>query len=209
MNVVEIIEILEQQYPDAKCELNYRNAFELTVAVVLSAQTTDIAVNKVTKELFKKYDTPSKLANASLEDVESTIKQIGLYHNKTLNIIELSKQLIDDFNGEVPNTMNELISLKGVGKKTANVILAECFNIPALAVDTHVERVSKRLGLVNKKATVEEVERALKKKIPIDLWIKSHLLLLFFGRYQCQARKPLCENCKFISICKQNKKSTG
>ena len=205
MNVSEIISELEHLFPDAHCELNYRSPFELTIAVVLSAQTTDIAVNKVTAKLFEKYDTAAKLADANLDDVETIIKKIGLYHNKALNIIALSKQLIDDFDGVVPNTMEELVTLKGVGRKTANVILGECYNIPALAVDTHVERVAKRLGLVKSDAKVEEVERTLKKKIPIEYWIKCHHLLIFFGRYLCQARKPLCGDCPFVSICRFKK----
>ena len=204
----EISKILEEIYflfPNASCELNYNNVFELLVAVVLSAQTTDKSVNKVTVELFDKYPTPYLLANASYEDVKNIIKSIGLSNVKSNNIIKLSKELVEKFDGDVPNDFNELIKLPGVGRKTANVILSEGFKIPRIAVDTHVERVSKRLEIVSDDASVLEVEEALMSLIDESYWHKSHHLLLFFGRYFCLAKKPNCENCFNKDNCKYYK----
>ena len=204
-NKEEVSKILEEIYklfPNASCELNYNNIFELLIAVVLSAQTTDKSVNKVTPYLFEKYPTPMMLANADKDDVKFIIKSIGLSNVKSNNIINLSKELTDRFDGIVPNDFHELISLPGVGRKTANVILSEGFKIPRIAVDTHVERVSKRLGIVSEDASVLEVEEALMSLIDESLWHKSHHLLLFFGRYFCLAKKPNCENCFNKENCK-------
>ncbi len=184
-------------YPDAKCELNYSSIYELVIAVSLSAQTTDRAVNKVTKVLFDKYPTMNDLANANLSDVEDILRVLGLYRNKAKNVIAIAKMLIDDFNGQVPETREELTKLPGVGRKTANVVISEGFRKPALAVDTHVERVSKRLGLAKKDDDVRVVEEKLTKIFPEDKWHKLHHMLIFFGRYTCKATNPNCLECPF------------
>lgn len=196
-----ILEVLESMFPDAKGELDYNNDFELLIAVLLSAQTTDIAVNKITPNLFKKYPTPYELANAKIEDVMELINKIGLYKVKSKNIINLSKILISDFNGRVPNTREELESLPGVGRKTANVVLSIIFDIPAIAVDTHVNRVSKRLGLANPDDSLLEVENKLMDTYNKKYWQKLHHQLIFFGRYHCTARKPKCNECSLVDIC--------
>ena len=208
MKAKRILATLEQMFPDAECELNYESVFQLLVAVVLSAQTTDIAVNKVTVDLFDKFDSADKLAEAPIEEVESILKKLGLYHNKSKNIISLSKQLIDKFDGVVPNNMEDLITLDGVGRKTANVVLGEYYNIPSIAVDTHVERVTKRLGLVKDNASVLEVEKTLMKKYPKNIWVKLHHQLIFFGRYHCKAKKPNCEECLLVKDCNYYKKKS-
>lgn len=192
---------LEELFPDAKAELDFTNHFELLIAVVLSAQTTDIAVNKVTKELFRKYPTPADLMIAELEDVMSTIKTIGLYKTKAKNIIGLAKILIEAHHGEVPNDRTALESLPGVGRKTANVVLSNAFGVPAIAVDTHILRISKRLGLAAESDNVLEVEQKLNKQFPKEQWLKLHHQLIFFGRYHCIARKPKCDTCKMQTIC--------
>ena len=197
-----IVETLEAMFPNAKAELDFTNNFELLVAVVLSAQTTDVAVNKVTPTLFKSYPNPNVLSNAKQEDVENHIKSIGLYRNKAKHLIGLSKKIVVEHNGIVPNTRKELEALPGVGRKTANVVLANAFNKPTIAVDTHVQRVSIRLGLAKKNASPLQVENSLYKIFPKDTWIKLHHQLIFFGRYQCLARNPRCHNCPFFDICK-------
>ena len=197
-----IVETLEAMFPNAKAELDFANNFELLVAVVLSAQTTDVAVNKVTPTLFKSYPNPNVLSNAKQEDVENHIKSIGLYRNKAKHLIGLSKKIVEEHNGIVPNTRKELEALPGVGRKTANVVLANAFNKPTIAVDTHVQRVSIRLGLAKKNASPLQVENSLYKIFPKDTWIKLHHQLIFFGRYQCLARNPRCHNCPFFDICK-------
>lgn len=201
-----ILEQLDILFPDAKGELDHSNNFELLIAVVLSAQTTDVAVNIVTKDLFSHYPTPNDLANAKLEDVMKLINRIGLYRNKSKNIIELSKILVDKYNGEVPNTREALESLPGVGRKTANVVLSIAFNVPAIAVDTHVARVSKRLGLVDEDDSVLEIEHKLMNLFPKDKWIKLHHQLILYGRYYCPARKLKENKCvfkEFCSFCKE------
>lgn len=198
-----IIEKLDLLYPDAECELNHSNNFELLIAVVLSAQTTDASVNKVTGKLFEKYPDAFKLAEANLSDVISIIKSIGLYQNKAKNIIKLSKDLVEKYNGEVPNTREELESLSGVGRKTCNVILSNCFKVPAFAVDTHVSRVSKRLMLAKKDDDVLTIEKKLMRFFPSDLWGKLHHQFIFFGRYKCKAKNPECDNCPFINNCRK------
>ena len=163
INKDEIASYLNELYPDAHCELNYDSIFHLLIAVMLSAQTTDNSVNKVTPVLFEKYVTPIDLANANIEDVENIIRSIGLYKNKAKNIIATSKMLVEKYNSIVPNSMEELTSLPGVGRKTANVLLVEGFKIPAFPVDTHVERVSKRLGIAKQNDSVETVEKKIRK----------------------------------------------
>jgi endonuclease III len=203
----KIIEVLDAMFPNAHVELNYHNHFELLIAVVLSAQTTDISVNKVTDQLFKRYPTPEKLATANLSDVEAIIKTIGLYKNKTKNIINLSKDLVDLHNSTVPNNREDLEKLPGVGRKTANVVLSNAFNIPAFAVDTHVLRVSKRLGIAKEIDNERQTEEKLMKKFDQASWTKLHHQLIFFGRYHCLARNPKCANCMLYDICTYKEKS--
>ncbi|MBK2401709.1 MULTISPECIES: endonuclease III [unclassified Erysipelothrix] len=188
MTVAEMIKILDAEFPNAKSDLDYRNPFELLIAVTLSAQTTDVAVNKVTPALFQAYPTPEALAQADVKVVESYLKTIGLYRNKAKYIVACARMLVEDFNGEVPRTRTQLMKLPGVGRKTANVVLAEGFKLPAIAVDTHVERVAKRLKLAKPNDSVEDVERKLMRKIPREDWARAHHLLLLFGRYHSTAR---------------------
>lgn len=204
--VRRILDTLYSMYPNATCELNYSNNEELAIAVILSAQTTDIAVNKVTPKLFSQYKTMEELANASEEDISSCIHSIGLYRNKAKNIKLFAQQLLEKHNGQLPNKEEDLRALAGIGRKTANVVLGVGFNIPALAVDTHVDRVSHRLGLVTQKANILQTELQLKRKIPKDEWIVSHHSLLFFGRYHCLARNPKCSTCPLSDICRYYKK---
>lgn len=192
---IELIEAMGELFPDAKCELTHRNAFELLIAVMLSAQTTDVSVNKITPKLFETYPTPQAFLAAPVEDIMALIKTIGLYRNKSKFIKGCCQKLVDEFNGEVPHTRKELESLPGVGRKTANVVLSVAFNIPAIAVDTHVERVTKRLGICPLDATVREVEEILMKKLPPEMWGVAHHRLIFFGRYQCTARNHDHEIC--------------
>lgn len=205
MKIDEILSQLTEMFPDAHCELIHRSPFELAVAVVLSAQTTDVSVNKVTPGLFAKYPTPQALAEAPLEDIEHCIQRIGLYHNKAKSIQGLARGLMEHFDGVMPQTMEELTTLPGVGRKSANVIMSVCFNVPAIAVDTHVERISKRLGLAAPKDSVLEVEKKLMKKIPKSEWSHAHHLFIFFGRYFCRAKNPQCQDCPFTSFCKEYK----
>ena len=201
-----ILDQLDALFPKAKCELDHKNNFELICAVALSAQTTDISVNKVTPKLFKRYPDAHSLTLAEPKEVEFCISSLGLYRNKAKNLILMAQKLDREYEGIVPSTQEDLTSLAGVGRKTANVVRSEGFKIPALAVDTHVERVSKRLGLVPKTKDVLETEKILCKKIPQDKWIKSHHQLIFFGRYLCHAQKPECERCPFYELCKYEKK---
>lgn len=199
-----------EMFPNAKCELTHDSSFQLLIAVILSAQTTDVSVNKVTPALFKKFPTSELLANAPLDEIITEIRTIGLYRNKSKNIKACSSMLVTDFNGEVPDTMEELIKLPGVGRKTADVVLADAFGIPAIAVDTHVERISKRLGICKEDASVLEVEQTLMKKLPKSLWITAHHRMIFFGRYHCLARSPKCSICPLTGFClyyKQNSKT--
>ena len=201
INKDEIASYLNELYPDAHCELNYDSIFHLLIAVMLSAQTTDISVNKVTPKLFEKYPTPLDLMNADINEVENLIKAIGLYKNKAKNIIATSKELVERFNSSVPSTMEELTSLPGVGRKTANVVLVEGFKIPAFPVDTHVERVSKRLGIAKQLDSVETVERKIKKIYKKEQYGLLHHQFIFFGRYFCKAIKPNCQECRFLNRC--------
>ncbi|MCA0983055.1 endonuclease III [Halobacillus yeomjeoni] len=202
----QCLDVFEEMFPEAECELNHSNPFELLVAVVLSAQATDALVNKVTPGLFEKYKTPEDYTAVPLEELQEDIKRIGLYRNKAKNIQKLSRTLIDQFNGEVPKTKKELESLAGVGRKTANVVASVAFDEPAIAVDTHVERVSKRLGICRWKDSVLEVEKTLMKKIPEEEWSVTHHRMIFFGRYHCKAQRPNCEECKLLSLCREGQK---
>lgn len=195
-----------EMYPDAHCELNHSNAFELVIAVSLSAQCTDVLVNKVTKSLFEKYKTPEDYLAVSDAELQNDIRSIGLFRNKAKNIQKLSKLLLDAYSGVVPNDRDELTKLAGVGRKTANVVVSVAFDEPAIAVDTHVERVSKRLGFCRWKDSVLEVEKTLMKKIPKEEWSVTHHRLIFFGRYHCKAQNPQCPQCPLLDICREGKK---
>lgn len=195
-----------KMFPDAHCELNHSNPFELLIAVVLSAQCTDALVNKVTKSLFEKYKKPEDYLQVSLEELQSDIRSIGLYRNKAKNIQKLCQILIEKYNGEVPKDRETLMELPGVGRKTANVVVSVAFGIPAIAVDTHVERVSKRLAFCRWKDSVLEVERTLMKKVPMEEWSITHHRMIFFGRYHCKAQSPNCLECPLLSMCREGKK---
>lgn len=193
-------------FPDAECELTHQNPFELVIAVLLSAQCTDVLVNKVTKSLFQKYKTPEDYLAVPLEELQQDIRSIGLYRNKAKNIQKLCRSLIDEYNGEVPDAKSELVKLAGVGRKTANVVASVAFGEPAIAVDTHVERVSKRLGICRWKDSVTQVEETLMKKVPKEEWTATHHRLIFFGRYHCKARNPNCPECPLLDICREGQK---
>ena len=197
----KIIEALDSLFPNAKIELTHKNTYELIIAVILSAQTTDVSVNKVTPKLFKKYPNIDTLPKANIEDVIKIIKSIGLYRTKAKNIILMANQVKDNFNGEIPNTRTDLESLAGVGRKTANVVLANAFDKDVIAVDTHIHRISIRLGIAKKTANAREVEESLYKFFPKENYLKLHHQLIFFGRYHCTARKPKCLNCPLYDIC--------
>ena len=205
-NINKILDILEETYPDAKCELNYTTPFELLIATILSAQCTDIRVNKVTEEMFKKYNTPEAFAKLSIEEISEEIKSCGLYKSKAQKIKETSIKICELYNGQVPNSLDELIKLPGVGRKTANVVLSNAFGQDALAIDTHVFRVANRIGMVNT-TTPEKTEFPLMKVIPKKRWSHSHHLLIFHGRRICKARKPECEICPIQKYCKYYKEN--
>ena len=201
----EILDILKETYPDAKCELNYETPFQLLVATILSAKTTDKKVNEVTKDLFKEYPDVDSFLKLTNEELEERIKQIGLYRNKAKNLVLMCRQLKENFNGEVPKTMEEIMSLAGAGRKTANVVLSNAFGVPSIAVDTHVFRVSNRLDLAHSE-NVLEVEKQLMKEIPKKEWSLTHHLLIFHGRRCCTAKKPKCSECPLNHICKWDDK---
>ncbi len=191
---------LKRDFGDAKCELEYVDAYTLLVAVVLSAQATDKRVNIITKELFRKYPTMWDIEKADKHEIESVIKSIGLYRSKAKSIKELTSDIINKYDGVLPADKEKLMMLRGVGEKTASVVLSEYFNVPAIAVDTHVFRVSRRLGLT-KEETPEKVQRDLEKLIPEERWSLFHKMMVLFGRYNCKSRNPDCENCIFSNIC--------
>ncbi|WP_374722083.1 endonuclease III [Peribacillus tepidiphilus] len=197
---------MAKMFPDAHCELNHSNPFELVIAVALSAQCTDALVNKVTKNLFQKYKTPEDYLSVPLEELQEDIRSIGLYRNKANNIQKLCAMLIEKYNGEVPSDRDELMKLPGVGRKTANVVVSVAFGVPAIAVDTHVERVSKRLGICKWKDSVLEVEKTLMQKVPKEEWSITHHRMIFFGRYHCKAQNPQCEVCPLQHLCREGKK---
>lgn len=207
MSVNEILSHLDELYPDAHCELEHRNNYEMAIAVILSAQTTDASVNRVTPVLCAKYPDLSSLAQGDIHDIEKCIASLGLYRNKARSIQGFAKGVMENFHGEIPRTMEELTTLPGVGRKCANVILSECFQVPALAVDTHVTRISKRLGLCYQKDDVTIIEKKLKRKVPKERWIKTHHQMIFFGRYLCHARNPECYRCPFTEICHEKNKN--
>lgn len=199
-NSDKILTILASAYPEATCELLYRNPFELLIATILSAQATDQKVNQITVGLFYSYPTPTAMLKLSPSQLEDKIRSIGLYRTKAKNILETCRQLIENHNSKVPNTLDELTKLPGVGRKTANVVLANAFGIPAFAVDTHVLRVSNRLGLAQSRSPVE-VENMLTSSISSELWINTHHQLIFHGRRVCSARNPQCSQCVLRKYC--------
>jgi endonuclease-3 len=195
-----ILNILKEVYPDAKCELNHNSTFQLLVATILSAQTTDKKVNEITEGLFSDYPDLESFLTLGNEELEDRIKEIGLYRTKSRNLILMCNQLKEKFNGEVPKTMEELTYLAGVGRKTANVVLSNAFGVPSIAVDTHVFRVSNRLGLASSDKVLE-VEMQLQKEIPKREWSHTHHLLIFHGRRCCTSRKPKCTECQVSDVC--------
>ena len=206
---VEALDEMAALFPNAQCELLHRNVFQLLIATLLSAQATDVSVNKVTPSLFDRFPTPEAFVAAPLESIMQEIRTIGLYRTKAANIQKCCKMLLEDFGGEVPRTLEELTKLPGVGRKTANVDMSVGFHIPAIAVDTHVERISKRLRIAPQKASVLEVEELLMKKIPKERWSDAHHQMIFFGRYHCTARNPKCEVCPLLSMCQEGQKRLG
>lgn len=198
--IKEVINILLKTYPDATVELEHSSTFELLIATILSAQCTDVRVNKITRELFKDYNTPEDFIQLTEEELGEKIRSCGFYKVKSKNILATSRKIIEEFNGQVPNTMEELITLPGVGRKTANVVLSNAFGVPAIAVDTHVFRVSNRIGLANSK-NVLDTEKDLMDNIDKNMWSKAHHLLIFHGRRVCKARRPLCNECPLTNYC--------
>lgn len=203
--VSNINEKLDIMIPDVRCELNYNRDYELLIATVLSAQCTDKRVNEVTSVLFSKYDIYG-LSKAKKSDIEKIIRSVGTSSRKSEFVLKIAQSLVENYNGVVPNDREYLESLPGVGRKTCNVVLSNLFNVPAIAVDTHVERVSKRLGMAKKLDNVLTVEKKLMKKIPKELWSRTHHQLVLFGRYICKAKKPECEKCLFYEECNAKEK---
>ena len=206
MKNINIIEnYLDELYYDPKCELNYSNEYELLINIMLSAQTTDKRVNIVTKELYSKYDSLEKLANADIEDIKRIIYSLGNYNKKAIYIKEISNILLNEYKGIVPKTRSVLESLPGIGRKTVNVFMSELNIEPQIAVDTHVMRVSKRLYIATLNDSVYKTEMKLRKAFKKEDWNKRHLQLVLFGRYKCKAIKPECDNCKLKEICRYYK----
>ena len=197
-----IFDSLQKMFPDAHCQLDYQSVFQLTVAVMLSAQTTDVSVNRVTPVLFEKYPDAQTLSQADIRDVEDIIRSIGLYRNKARNIVAMAQEVTRLYQGMIPDEMDKLVQLPGIGRKSANVILSEGYGQPAIAVDTHVHRVSWRLGISEQDDTPEETERKLQQKFPRECWSRLHHLMIFFGRYRCHSRKPECDGCPFLDSCR-------
>jgi endonuclease-3 len=200
------LDIIGQMFPDAHCELNHSNPFELTLAVLLSAQCTDETVNKVTAALFVKYRKPEDYLAVSVEELEQDIRRIGLFRNKAKNIQSLCAMILEKYDGQIPETHEQLVELPGVGRKTANVVISNAFGVPAIAVDTHLERVSKRLGIAKPLDSVLEVEKKLMRLVPRDEWTLTHHRLIFFGRYHCKAQNPKCVICPLLESCPEGKK---
>ena len=205
--IEEIMKTLDLMFPDARCELIYHNSYELLVAIMLSAQTTDKAVNKVTPALFLEFPSIEALAQADYSSIENCIRSLGLFRNKAKNLKLMANDVITHYNGEIPKDFNSLTSLPGVGRKTANVFLAEFYQIPRVPVDTHVERVTKRLGIVPMEASVFETEKKIMEVFPMDKWIKLHHQFIFLGRYVCKALNPNCCLCRLANICQKGDKN--
>ena len=202
-----IEEYLDELFNEPKCELNYTKDYELLIAIMLSAQSTDKRVNSVSPILFEKYPSLSDLKNADISDLEDIIRPVGSFRKKSLYIKGIARMLDEECDGVVPTDREYLESMPGIGRKTTNVFLSEFYNYPAIAVDTHVERVSKRLGLAPKNSDVLKVERCLQRKFKKELWSRRHLQLVLFGRYHCKAVKPECGNCKLQDLCKEKRKN--
>ena len=202
-----IVDYLDELFPNPKCELNYNKDYELLIAVMLSAQTTDKRVNMVTKELFSKYPSLMDISNADVSSIIEIIKPIGTFNKKAVCVKQIAASLLENYNGVVPNNRKYLESLSGVGRKTTNVVLSNLFNENCIAVDTHVSRVSKRLSLANEKDDVLEIEKKISRKFPKDKLGRLHHQLVLFGRYYCKASKPECSDCKLKNICKYYKKN--
>ncbi len=201
-NVIKIMETLKNTYPNAKCSLDFNSPFEMMIAVMLSAQCTDERVNKVTAEIFPKYNKPKDFANMPLEQIEELIHSCGFYHNKAKNIKLASQKILKDFNGEVPQTMVELMTIPGVGRKSANVIMLEAFNNPqGIAVDTHAKRLSNRIGF-SSKSEPEKIEPELLNQIPKKYWKDANHILIWHGRNICKSQNPKCEECPLYTLCK-------
>jgi endonuclease-3 len=198
--VVTILKILGETYPEARCALKFGSPYELLVATMLSAQCTDVRVNKVTNELYREFNTPEKMVSLTEEELGKKIKSCGFFRNKSKHILETSRAIIEEHGGKVPDTMEELIKLPGVGRKTADVVLSNAFGIPAIAVDTHVFRVSNRLGIARGN-TPHKVEMELMKNIPKNMWSDSHHYLIWHGRKICKSRKPDCGHCPVAPYC--------
>lgn len=203
----KILEYLDFLFPNPVCELTFNTDYQLLMAVVLSAQSTDKRVNSVTPLIFSKYPTLEDLKNAPLDDLEMIIRPVGSFRKKASFLKGIAQRLVDEFDGVVPTDREVLESFPGVGHKTANVFLSEYYHVPAIAVDTHVERVSKRLKLAYLKDSVSDVERKLMKKIPKEKWSKFHLQMVLFGRYYCKAIKPSCKDCQLRDFCREKKKN--
>ncbi len=204
--VERLEEYLEELFPNSKCELNYTKDYELLIAVVLSAQTTDKRVNMVTKELFSKYPSIEEVSKADVNDLIDIVRPLGTASRKGVFVHEIANILVDKYDGVVPNNRKVLEGMPGVGRKTANVVLSNLFDVPCIAVDTHVSRVSKRLSLAKEEDTVEKVEEKLKRKFKRENWSKRHHQMVLFGRYHCMARNPNCDSCKLKDFCKYNKR---
>lgn len=194
------------EFPEAVGALQATTPFHLLIAVMLSAQATDVSVNKVTPTLFQRFPEPENLAVAEIPEIESYIRSIGLYHTKAKHLKACAQVILENFQGVVPDHREDLVTLPGVGRKTANVVLGDAFNTPAFAVDTHVQRIAKRLQIVKQSASVLEVEKAITTRIPEDEWVKTHHTMIFFGRYQCMARNPKCTICPLLGICAEGQK---
>lgn len=205
MMMNNIFDYLDNLYPNPKCELNYNNDYQLLIAIVLSAQTTDKRVNSVTRVLFDKYKTLDSLSNANISDLESILRPLGSFRKKAVYVRDIATILVNSYNGVVPIKRKELEAMPGVGRKTVNVFLGEFYNVPTIAVDTHVERVSKRLGLAKVDDSVRKVEEKLKRAFKREEWAKRHLQLVLFGRYHCRAVSPNCSDCRLKDICKYKK----
>lgn len=204
--ISEIEDYLLELYPNPKCELNYNRDYELLIAVVLSAQTTDKRVNQITSILFDKYKGLDSLSKASIDDLIEIVKPLGTASRKGVFVYEIANILINKYNGVVPNNRKALENMPGVGRKTANVVLSNLFDVPCIAVDTHVSRVSKRLGLAKEGDDVLDIESKLKRKFKKEIWTRLHHQLVLFGRYNCKAKNPECNKCKLKDICKYYKK---
>lgn len=204
----EVMAVLATVYPNAHCELTFETPFQLLVATILSAQSTDEQVNKLTKDLFAKYPTVETMAELSIDELEEHIKGVGLFRNKAKHIAATCQLLLQEYGGQVPRTREALMALPGVGRKTANVVLANAFNIPAFAVDTHVLRVSRRLGLTSGR-TPDQVEAELTALLPEEQWVHAHHWLIWHGRRQCYARRPQCDTCPLALLCPQFQTTGG